>query len=37
MARAEAIAAWKELKEIDVPKDYVSWVKAQANRKAKNR
>ncbi len=35
--RAEAIAAWKELKEIDVPKDYVSWVKAQAQRKAKSR
>ena len=28
--RAEAIAAWKELKELDVPKDYVSWVKARA-------
>jgi hypothetical protein len=27
--RAEAIAAWKELKELDVPKDYVSWVKAR--------
>jgi hypothetical protein len=25
--RAEAIAAWKELKELDVPKDYVLWVK----------
>ena len=35
--RAQAIAAWKELKEIDVPKDYVSWVKARAHRKAKNR
>ena len=34
--RAEAIAAWKELKELDVPKDYVSWVKARAKRKAKN-
>jgi hypothetical protein len=31
--RAEAIAAWKELKELDVPKDYVSWVKARANQK----
>jgi hypothetical protein len=31
--RAEAIAAWNELKELDVPKDYVSWVKARANRK----
>src|SRR3954471_6732167 len=28
--RAEAIAAWKELKAIDVPKNYVSWVKARA-------
>jgi hypothetical protein len=27
--RAEAIAAWKELKELDVPKDYRSWVKAR--------
>ena len=35
--REEAIAAWKELKELDVPKNYVSWVKARANRKAKNR
>jgi hypothetical protein len=26
--RAEAITAWNELKELDVPKDYVSWVKA---------
>ena len=31
--RAEAIAAWRELKELDVPKTYVSWVKARANRK----
>jgi hypothetical protein len=35
--REEAIAAWKQLKELDVPKDYVSWVEARANRKAKNR
>jgi hypothetical protein len=35
--RAEAIAAWKELKRLDVPKDYVSWVKARANRKGKHR
>ena len=34
--RAEAIAAWKELKELDVPKNYVSWVKVRANRKGKN-
>ena len=31
--RAEAIAAWKELKRLDAPKNYVSWVKARANRK----
>jgi hypothetical protein len=35
--RAEAIAAWVELKELDVPKDYVSWVKARARHKRKNR
>jgi SAP domain-containing protein len=35
--RAEAIAAWNELKELDVPKNYVSWVKARANRKGRNR
>ena len=35
--RAESIAAWKKLKELDVPKNYVSWVKARANRKRKNR
>ena len=35
--RAEAIAAWKELKELDVPKDYASWVKARANRTGKTR
>ena len=34
--RAEAIAAWKELKELDVPKNYVSWVRVRANRKGKN-
>ena len=28
--RAEAIAAWKQLKELDVPKNYVSWIKARA-------
>jgi hypothetical protein len=27
--RAEAIAAWRELKQLDVPKDYASWVKAR--------
>jgi hypothetical protein len=27
--RAEAIAAWTEVKKLDVPKDYASWVKAR--------
>ncbi len=31
--RAEVVAAWNELKKLDVPKNYVSWVKARANRK----
>ncbi|HVH56018.1 MAG TPA: hypothetical protein VM791_07175 [Vicinamibacterales bacterium] len=35
--RADAIAAWTELKKLDVPKDYVSWVKARAKRKRNNR
>ena len=35
--RAEAIAAWTELKELDVPKDYASWVKARAKRKGNTR
>jgi SAP domain-containing protein len=34
--RAEAIAAWTEVKKLDVPKDYASWVKARANRKGLN-
>ena len=33
VTRAEAIAAWTELKELDVPKNYASWVKARAKRK----
>jgi hypothetical protein len=33
--RAEAIAAWTELKELDVPKNYPSWVRARAKRKGK--
>ena len=37
VTRAEAIAAWTELKELDVPKDYASWVKARAKRKEKSR
>jgi hypothetical protein len=35
--RADAIAAWTELKKLDVPKDYVSWVKARAKRKGNDR
>ena len=35
--RAEIVAAWNELKRLDVPKNYVSWVKARANRVGKNR
>jgi len=35
--REEAIAAWHELKKLEVPKDYVSWVKTRTNRKGKNR
>jgi hypothetical protein len=31
--RADAIAAWTELKALDVPKDDVSWVRARAKRK----
>jgi hypothetical protein len=31
VTRAEAIAAWKELKELDVPKNYASWVKARGH------
>ncbi len=30
--RADAIAAWTELKQLDVPKDYASWVKARRRR-----
>jgi len=28
-SRAEAIAAWKQLKTLDVPKNYKSWLKAR--------
>jgi len=35
--RAEVIAAWTKLKELDVPKDYASWIKARAKRKGKSR
>ena len=37
VTRAEAIAVWTELKELDVPKDYASWVKARAKRNGGNR
>jgi SAP domain-containing new25 len=37
VTRAEAIAAWTELKELDAPKDYASWVKARANHKRKSK
>jgi hypothetical protein len=30
--RSDAIAAWKELKTMDIPKDYASWVKARLKR-----
>jgi hypothetical protein len=33
--RAQAIAAWKVLKELDVPKNFRSWVRARAKRKEK--
>jgi len=35
--RTQAIAAWHDLKKLDVPKDYLSWVKAQANREGKGK
>jgi hypothetical protein len=35
--RAEVIAAWNALEELEGPKDYVSWVRARANRTAKSR
>jgi hypothetical protein len=33
--RADAIAAWAELKTMDIPKDYDSWVKARRKRREK--
>lgn len=30
--RAEAIAAWKVLKKLDLPKNYASWARARQNR-----
>jgi SAP domain-containing new25 len=35
--RAEAIAAWKEVKALDVPKKYASWVRARQKRKNQKR
>jgi SAP domain-containing new25 len=35
--RTQIIAAWNELKKLDVPKDYASWVKARAKRGAMSR
>jgi hypothetical protein len=35
--RAEAIAAWKALKKLDVPKNYGSWAKTRAKRKGQSR
>ena len=35
--RAEIVAAWIELKKLDVPKDYTSWVKARAKLKGRRR
>ena len=34
--RSEAIAAWAELKRMDIPKDYASWVKARGKRAKKD-
>jgi hypothetical protein len=31
--RAEIIAAWNEVKKLDIPNDYASWVKARAKRR----
>ena len=35
--RAQAIAAWTELKELDIRKDYASWIKARSKRQGKSR
>jgi len=37
VTRAEIVAAWIELKKLDVPKDYTSWVKARATQKRHRR
>jgi hypothetical protein len=33
--RTDAIAAWAELKAMDIPNNYASWTKARAKRKAR--
>jgi SAP domain-containing new25 len=35
--RSDAIVAWAELKAMDIPKDYASWVKARRKRRQGNR
>jgi hypothetical protein len=35
--RAEAVAAWNDLKELDAPKHYAAWAKARASGKGKTR
>jgi hypothetical protein len=35
--RTQAIAAWTELKALDAPKDYASWVKARTKRQRKSK
>jgi len=35
--RSDAIAAWAELKTMDIPKNYASWVKARRKRGKANR
>jgi len=35
--RAQAIAAWRQLKRLDLPKNYASWSKARANRQKTRR
>lgn len=35
--RAEAIAAWKQVKKMNAPNEYASWAKARANREPERR
>ena len=35
--RSDAIAAWVELKTMETPKDYGSWVKSRRNREKRNK